>query len=400
MVSMHTSPAASAGTGDAGGMNVLVLSIAAELAARGIEVDLLTRASSTPSSRSIADGVTLHELPAGPPGPLPKSGLVGLADEFGEAVANLGRIGSGYDVLHAHYWLSGIATLPVAIELGIPFVQSFHTLAAMKNRSLAAGQAPEPESRVLSEMFLANQAGAIVAGSAAEASALIDSVSAPADRVWVVPPGVDTQLFRRDRALIADAAVRAGLRIADGRPVIAVAGRVQPLKDQELAIRTLAELRGMGGTAPVLVIAGESTPGDAGYLESLRSIATELGVDGDVRFAGALGREELADLLAVASVTMVPSLSETFGLIALESAASGTPVVGFRGTGLVESVAHGRSGLLVATREPRDWAHTLLELLENPMVLDRLSRDARTHAERYTWGATTTALLNIYGGLS
>lgn len=399
MVSMHTSPIADAGTRDSGGMNVLLLSVAAELASRGVEVHLLTRAEGEPVVREISDGVQLHELSAGGPGPIDKAALPVVADEFGESVAELGRAGGGYDVIHAHYWLSGIATLPVAIELGIPFVQSFHTVAAMKNRTIAPGQEPEPEARLRSEMFLATQANALLAGSASEATALIDDVGAPAERVWVVPPGVDLGLFRADRALAASESVRRELGIGIGRPIIAVAGRVQPLKDQALAIRALAELHVLRGWAPVLVIAGESTPGDAGYLASLRALSVQLGVGDDVRFAGALSRERLADLFAAASVTILPSHSETFGLVALESAASGTPVVGSRNTGLVESVAEGESGLLIDTREPRAWAEAVTALLDEQGARGRMSATARHHAEGYTWAATAAAMLGVYASL-
>jgi D-inositol-3-phosphate glycosyltransferase len=399
MVSMHTSPTATAGTGDAGGMNVLLLSTASRLAARGVLVDLLTRAVGEPRVSGLSEGVTLHELSAGGRGPLPKNGLVAVSDEFGEQVADLaGRRGSAYDVIHAHYWLSGIATLPVALELGIPFVQSFHTLAAMKNETLAPSQEPEPEIRARSEMYLAGQARAIVAGSAAEATALIDGVRAPADRIWVVPPGVDTDLFRPDRASAADS-VRSGLGIAPSRPLVVVAGRVQPLKGQDLAVRALAAMPPLRGAAPVLVIAGETTPGDDGYLRALRESAVELGVDTDVRFVGGLDRESLADLLASAQVTLVPSWSETFGLVAVESAASGTPVIGYRGTGLVESVADGRSGLLLDSRDPRVWGSALAGLLDDPAALGTLSISARDHAEGYTWGSTATALLGLYASL-
>ena len=229
MVSMHTSPTAVAGSGDAGGMNVAVLAIANGLASRGVQVDLLTRASASPSVTEVSDGVTLRELAAGPAAVLPKSALPAVADEFGEAVAALARSADGgYDLIHAHYWLSGLATLPVALEQGIPLVQSFHTIAAMKNRALAPGQEPEPELRVRSEMYLANQAAAIVAGSAAVVENLIDDVRAPADRIWVIPPGVDVELFRPDRAVGAGQRVRAKLGLAEGRPVLVVAASQRP----------------------------------------------------------------------------------------------------------------------------------------------------------------------------
>jgi D-inositol-3-phosphate glycosyltransferase len=401
MVSMHTSPLATAGSGDAGGMNVWLLATATQLAVRGVQVELLTRASGAPSVIEVSDGVTVRELQAGPAHPIPKGQLPDVADEFGEAVARLARgAGPHYDLIHAHYWLSGIAALPVALELGVPLVQSFHTLAAMKNATLAPGQSPEPERRLRSEMFLANQASAIVANSAAEVASLIDDSRAPADRIWVIPPGVDVSLFRPDRGLSADARVRLAFGIAADRPIVAVVGRIQPLKDQELAIRTLAELHALRGWAPVLVVAGAESPDESAYSSGLRSLASELGVAADVRFVGALSREETADLLAIASVTLVPSHSETFGLVALESAASGTPAVGYLGTGLAEAVSDGVSGVLVDSRDPREWAAAIAMLQSDSAVLDRLSQSARQHALGYTWAASATALLGVYGSLT
>jgi D-inositol-3-phosphate glycosyltransferase len=399
LVSMHTSPAAQPGSGDAGGMNVVLRSLASELARRGVEVELLTRSPGAASERQLEPGVVLRELAAGATGPLPREGLAEASDAFGEAVAVLaGRRGSRYDLIHAHYWLSGIATLPVALELGLPFVQSFHTLAAMKNLLAGPDSPPEPERRIRSERYLASQANAIVAGSAVEATFLVDEVRAPADRVWVIPPGVDIELFRPDRG-DAEARVRDELGIVAGRPLLVVAGRVQPLKDQELAIRALAELHALRGWAPVLVIAGEATPGDEGYAERLRALAVELGVAQDVRFVGALDRERLADLLAAASLALLTSHSETFGLVALESAASGTPVVGFRGSGMIESIAEGRSGVLVDSRDPRRWAEATAALLDDPQALARMSATARDHSLGCTWAASATALLGVYGSL-
>lgn len=396
LVSMHTSPAAIAGTGDAGGMNVVIRGAARELARLGVAVDLLTRADGAPSTRELFPGVTLRELAAGSPGVLRKEQLPAATDAFGEAVAELAREGAGYDVIHAHYWLSGLATLPVAIELGIPLVQSFHTLAAMKDRTAAPGSAPEPEQRALTERYLANQAAAIVAGSAAEVESLIDDVRAPADRIWVVPPGVDVERFRPMRPEGADLELRGALDIAADRAVIAVVGRIQPLKDQELAIRSLAAMRGV---RPVLVIVGEPTPGAERYDHDLRMLAAELGVSADVRFSGALDRERLAELFALSDLTLVPSRSETFGLVALESAASGTPVLGFRGTGLVESVAEGVSGVLIDSRDPERWARSIEALLADRAGLDRYAVTARDHAEGFTWTAMAAALLGVYAGV-
>ncbi|MEO7123018.1 MAG: glycosyltransferase, partial [Lacisediminihabitans sp.] len=354
----------------------------------------------SPVVTEVAEGITLHELAAGPTGALPKSALPSVADEFGEAVATLARSADGgYDLIHAHYWLSGLAALPVALEQGIPLVQSFHTIAAMKNRHLAPGQEAEPELRVRTEMYLANQAAAIIAGSAAVVTNLIDDVRAPADRIWVIPPGVDVELFRPTRAVSGGKRMRAKLGLAKGRPVIVVAARIQPLKDQELAIRAFAELRALNSVPCVLVLSGTETPGDEAYGRMLRTLAASLGVADDVLFPGTLSRPDLADLFAMASLTLVPSHSETFGLVALESAASGTPAVGFSGGGLVEAIADGFSGVLVESRDPREWASVIALLLSDQSELERMQFSARHHALGFTWGATTTALLGVYSSL-
>jgi D-inositol-3-phosphate glycosyltransferase len=396
MVSMHTSPAALPGIGDAGGMNVSILALACHLARRGVEVDLLTRATAAPAERELADGVVLRALAAGPAAPLAKNRLVDVADEFGEAVATLaGRSTPRYDLIHSHYWLSGLATLPVAIELGLPFVQSFHTLGAMKNSSLAPGDEPEHEGRLRGEAFLANQADAIVAGSAAEVGTLIDDLRTPPERLWVITPGVDTELFTPGRAR-NEAAIRAHLELPPERPLLVIAARVQPLKDQELGIRILSELS-MVDPSPILVIAGEAA--DPVYRERLQQAAVMHGVEGDVRFVGALAREALADLLAAAEATLVTSHSETFGLIALESAASGTPVVAYQGTGLLESVSDGESGYLVDSRDPADWAAAILQHRADGARVASMRRSARVFAEGFTWATAAASHLALYESL-
>jgi D-inositol-3-phosphate glycosyltransferase len=397
MVSMHTSPTAAPGTGDSGGMNVAILGVAAELAIRGVEVDLLTRAARSPQTTTLLPGVTLRELAAGPSGPLLKDRLVEVADEFGEEVARLARAGT-YQLIHAHYWLSGIAVLPVALELGLPFVQSFHTLAAMKNRLAGPGTRPESERRERSEMYLAAQANAIIVSSTAEADEVIDLVGARADRTWVIPPGVDLALFTpRDAA--SARAVRARLRLDPMRQLVVIAARVQPLKGHELAIATIAELKSRRENPPLLVIVGEVTPGDENFADMLQALAVDLGLADDVVFAGALHRDALAELLAAATATIIPSFSETFGLVALESAAAGTPVIASRVGGLVDAVDDGITGLLLSGRDAVDWADALALVLDDVGLRGAMARAGRAHAERFTWGAAATSLLGVYSSL-
>ncbi|MCU1543521.1 MAG: hypothetical protein JWM50_1386 [Microbacteriaceae bacterium] len=376
-------------------MNVAILGLASELAGRGVAVDLLTRATGLPAATIIAPGVTLFELDAASPGVVAKDDLSTVADEFGEAVALLaGRESSPYDIVHAHYWLSGLATLPVAIELGIPFVQSFHTLGDMKHRAMPGGSLGDSERRARTESYLATQADAVIASSTAEVESLIELVGAEPDRVWIMPPGVDTTLFT-PRATAGDA-VRRRLAVEPDRALLAVVGRVQPLKAQGLAVRVLAALP---APRPVLVIAGEPTPGAEEYGAEVRDLARELGVDGDVRFVGALSREGVAELLSAAAVTLVPSHSETFGLVALESAASGTPVVAQRVGGLTESVSDGESGLLVDSRDPAEWARAVSLLLDDPLLYADFSASARRFAEGFSWAASVSVLLDVYGSL-
>ena len=267
MVSMHTSPDAQPGATDAGGMNVTILETALQLGARGVTVDLITRSSGAAGSRQVAPGVTLHALRAGVAAAMPKGSLATVTDEFGEAVAQLSR-SAHYDVIHSHYWLSGIATLPVAIELGIPFVQSFHTLGVLKNGADIPHAALETDRRLWSERYLATQADAVIAVSASEASTLIDNVGAPASKLWVIPPGVDKNTFT---PILKSSAVTAHafLGVPTERPILTVVGNIQPLKGQELAIRALAAMR---GPRPILAIVGEPALGADGYFSELREL--------------------------------------------------------------------------------------------------------------------------------
>lgn len=398
MVSMHTSPAEQPGTADSGGLNVSILGLAAELSIRGVEVDLITRARGVATTTELLPGVTLLEFPAGPLGRIDKSGLAAVTDEFGEALAALARrVPGGYDIIHAHYWLSGIAGLPVALELGIPLVQNFHTVEVMKAAAMASAGG-EPTIRARSEVFIGRQADAVIAGSSAEATVLIDEVGVPANRTWIIPPGVDLRLFA-PRPEHVQAALRSVLKLESERPLLVLAGRVQPLKGHELAIRALAEVKSLREVRPVLVIAGESPPGDEHFEADMRALAAELGVGPDVRFVGALGREVLAELFAAASLTLMPSFSETFGLVALESAASGSPVIGYRGDGLVESIDDGFSGVLIDSRDPQHWAAVIGGMLDNDERRSAMGLSARAHAEKFTWAAAAASLLGVYAGL-
>ncbi|WP_206446169.1 glycosyltransferase [Agrococcus sp. KRD186] len=390
VVSMHTSPADRPGKGDAGGLNVLVLESAMALAARGNRVDIFTRSSGAPHTESLAPGVALHALETGG-GIVRKHELPNLADEFGDQLQRFAfAADEPFDVIHAHYWLSGLAALPVALSLGMPIVQTFHTLAEEKNRRIGDDDRPEPERRLLTERYLANEVDAIAAVSRAEVDVLCDGVGASAERVWLVPPAVDTMLFQpAPLAARMDVRARLGVRPEDG--LVVCVGRVQPLKGQELAVRMLQHLPGA-----VLVLAGDATPGSERYLESLHDLARDLGVEGRVRHIGSLDREALAQLLDAADVVVVPSRTESFGLVPLEAAASGTPVVASRVGGLVESVIDGETGILVDGRDPMDWAQAVGSILEDDDLQVEFGLAGRRAASRRDWQDVALELEAVY----
>ncbi|WP_072313005.1 glycosyltransferase [Agrococcus sp. Marseille-P2731] len=390
VVSMHTSPADRPGKGDAGGLNVLVLASAMALAARGNRVDLFTRSAGAERIESLAPGVTLHSLDTGG-GIVRKHDLANLADAFGDRFERLALAApQPYDVIHAHYWLSGLAALPVSLSLGMPIVQTFHTLAEEKNRRLGDGDRPEPERRLLTERYLANQVDAIAAVSRAEVDVLCDRVGAAAERVWLVPPAVDTTLFQPGPlATRMDVRARLGVRPEDG--LLVCVGRVQPLKGQDLAVRMLQHLPGA-----VLVLAGDATPGDERYLDGLHDLARELGVERRVRHIGSLEREPLAQLLDAADVVVVPSRTESFGLVPLEAAAAGTPVVAARVGGLLESVIDGETGILVDGRDPVDWAVAVGAILDDDDLQVELGLAGRRAACRRDWQDVALELEQVY----
>ncbi|GAA1426464.1 glycosyltransferase [Agrococcus citreus] len=390
VVSMHTSPADRPGKGDAGGLNVLVLESAKALAARGHHVDVFTRSAGAPHSEALAPRVTLYALETGG-GVVRKQELPNLTDAFGAELERAALAASdSYDVIHAHYWLSGLAALPVSLSLGIPMVQTFHTLAEEKNRRLADGERPEPERRVLTERYLAGEADAIAAVSRAEIDVLCDGIGASAERVWLVPPAVDTVLFQpAPVGSRAEVRARLGVRLDEG--LVVCVGRVQPLKGQDLAVRMLEHLPGA-----VLVLAGDATPGDERYLESLHDIARAIGVEGRVRHIGSLERPALARLLDAAEVVVVPSRSESFGLVPLEAAASGTPVVASRVGGLMESVVDGETGVLVDGRDPAEWAQVVGAILDDADLQLELGLAGRRIVSRRDWRDVAQELEVVY----
>ena len=382
LISLHTSPDDDPGTGDVGGMNVAVRATALELGELGHTVDIVTRrtAPEQASVHAIAPHVTMHHLTAGPVERRIKGEHEDFIAEFGTALDAFGSV----DILHSHHWFSGMAALDVARRRGIPHVQSFHSIAADVSTPLSEGERPESPGRMRGEALLARESDAVIAVSAAERDTIVNRLGAAPSRVVVVHPGVDSTLFF---PLEAPAAAHPGY--------VVVAARLEPLKGLDLAIAALAALP--AADRPDLVIAGGPTTGHESYPAELRTLAEQAGIT--VRFVGPQSRTDLAALLRGARMLLVPSHSETFGLVALEAAASGIPVVAMRSGGLVEAVEHGTTGLLIDTRDPVVWSDAVSQLLADPTLASALGTAGRQRALEFPWRATALHTLDVYAGL-
>jgi D-inositol-3-phosphate glycosyltransferase len=402
-VSVHTSPLEQPGTGDAGGLNVYVVEVAKRLAERGVEVDIFSRAVSRdqPQVAELAPGVLVRHLPAGPFEDLDKSELPGQLCQFTfellrtEAAHAPGR----YDLVHGHYWLSGQVGAVAKERWGVPLVQSMHTLGKVKNAALARGDAAEPELRLRGEAEVVANADRLVANTDDEAEQLICQYDADPARVTTINPGVDLAVFRPGSR--AEARRELGLP-ADG-VVLVFAGRVQPLKAPDIVLHAAAQLIAADpALASQLTVAFVGGPSGTGRQDpdGLVQLAAQLGLSAVVRLEPPCPQRELARWYRAATLVMVPSYSESFGLVAMEAQACGTPVVAAAVGGLRTAVRHGHSGILVDSHDPGHYARAVRELIAAPRTLARLAHGAREHASRFGWSATVDDLLQLYAAVT
>ena len=399
MLSAHTSPLEQPGVGDAGGMNVYVLELSRQLALRGIEVEVFTRATSRHQAASVEaeGGITVHHVPAGPFEGLTKDDLPAQLCNFVRDVLRV-EVERGpryFDLVHSHYWLSGQVGTVAAERWGVPLVHSMHTMAKVKNARLADGDRAEPAGRIAGEEEIVRLADRLIANTEEERRELVQLYAADPQRVEVVHPGVDLDVFvpgRRDAA-------RAELGIAPDTHLVLFAGRIQPLKAPDVLVRAVAELLrrdpSRRSRLELAVVGGASGSG-LDHPTALTDLIADLGLADVVRLVPTVTQPELAQWYAAADVVGVPSHNESFGLVAIEAQACGTPVVAARVGGLSTAVADEVSGLLVDGHDPRDYADALARLLDDPTLRHEMGLKAVAHASGFGWDVTAERTLDVY----
>ncbi len=398
-LSVHTSPLDQPGAGDAGGMNVYIVEVSRRLAAQGIAVEIFTRATSSdlPPVVEMAPGVTVRHVIAGPYEGLGKNDLPAQLCAFTSGVLRAEAMHEPgyYDLIHSHYWLSGQVGWLARDRWGVPLIHSAHTLAKVKNALLADGDPPEPRARVIGEEQVVAEADRLIASTDQEAGDLITLYAADPDRVHTIAPGVDLDRFSPGDV----AAARAAVGVPADAVVLLFVGRIQPLKAPDVMLRAAARLvqddPDLARRLRVLVVGAPSGSGLDAPL-ALSELAAGLGISEQVRFAPPVPPDRLADYYRAADVTVVPSYNESFGLVALESQACGTPVVAAAVGGLTTAVAAGRSGLLIPGHDPADYAAAVRRIVDDPAFARDLSAGAVAHSADFSWDRTAAELITAY----
>ena len=388
---VHTSPLEQAGQGDAGGMNIYVVETAKKIAEQGVPVDIFTRAEKDGVEELIelASGVEVHHLEAGPVSKLSKEELPAHIGALMSAFQRhqLGKPHNYYDIIHSHYWISGQLGWMISERTGVPLVHTMHTTAKVKNLSLADGDTREPLIRELGEQQLVDNAEALIVNTDSEGAALVSFYGASPDKVHVVTPGVDLEQFN------------VGEKKKKDKFTITFVGRIQPHKGPEVLVKAVGEiLRSWPELRSklALVIMGDNSGSGHNELEKLKNLAKFLQVEDVIHFIPPVKRSDLPDWFRTSDLVCVPSYSESFGLVALEAQACGTPVVASAVGGLRTAVADGISGVLVDGHDPIAWAATIAKLLIDPTRREMLSQGAIAHAKNFSWDMTAKKTLEVY----
>ena len=414
LVSFHTSPLATLGGKDTGGMNVFVRETARELARRNIEVDIFTRSQSAQSLRidpRIGPNARVINVPAGPEAPIPKQELARHVPAFAEWVCDFvsgererqspdSLRGPSYDAVHAHYWVSGLVADRLRKCWGTRFVQTFHTLAELKNQIAQRPQEMETEERLKSECYLCAAADRLTANTTVEERQLVHFYGAKSARIRIVPPGVDPSRFHT----IEQAYAKSVIGVPQPHRIVLFAGRIEPLKGIDTLFRAMALLRGQLPHPPfdnlcVIVIGGD--PSEQGRRDNeemgrLHELRSQLGLDDLVTFLGARDQETLQFYYAAADCLVMPSHYESFGMVALEAMACGTPVIASDVGGLSQLVKHNQTGLRVPSKDPNALASAIRKLLTDEARRRTMGHRASCAAEDYSWARIVDKLVAVY----
>jgi D-inositol-3-phosphate glycosyltransferase len=389
VLSFHTSPLTQPGSGDAGGMNVYVRELVSAMAHAGLDCTTYTRAwrDDLPEVVQVEPNHRVVHVPAGP-FDLAKEDLLDVVDMFTDRVAARIRAEGGVDVIHANYWLSGIAGHRLKHELGVPLVMTFHTFARVK----AEGGDPEPLHREQTELGIWGCTDTVCVSCTEEERQVRRLHGDPPGRVEIVPPGVDHAFFAPGD--------RGGARTALGwgdEPTLLFVGRIQPLKGLDVAVGALAELD--RPEVRLVVVGGASGAVGDGEVDRVLGMARDLGVEAQIELVAPQPHHLLSTYYRAANVVLVPSRSESFGLVALEAAACGVPVVASAVGGLLTLVDHGRTGFLVPDRDPVEFARDIARLLDEPLMAADMGVAAAARARRYTWSFAAARLRRTYADL-
>lgn len=401
-IAMHSSPLLQPGTGNAGGMNVYVDRLACTMANRGISVTTFTRRSDreTPDIVEVEPGYQVVHIDAGPPEPMSTGDLMPHVATFTAGVLDWIKANNAtFDLVHSHYWLSGRTGLRIKETYGIPLANSFHTLGKVKDLARADGESASSAERLLTEEEVIARSDCVIASTPYEFEDLLEHYGASPERLCVSPPGVDHDTFRPGDQWLARE--RLGLGVT---PIVLYAGRIQPHKGTSLAVEAYADLRATMnpdlGTPVLNIIGGASGIDGARELERCHDLATQHGVSDGVVFVDAIPHEILADHYRAADVVIVPSRSETFGLVAAEAQACGTPVVASNTGGLAHVIAPSDSGLLVNPDDPKAFATAMRAIIEHHGFAKRLSEGAVAFSQRFSWDATALRMIELYEGIT
>jgi D-inositol-3-phosphate glycosyltransferase len=391
MLSVHTCPLAALGGKETGGMNVYVREVSRELGRMGLDVDVFTRSQNPEIERvvQLAPGVRVVHLPAGPEAPMPREDIYRYLDEFVNAL-DLWRLRDGveYDLIHGHYWLSGVAGLRLRTRWGSPLLQMFHTLGQMKNSVARTADELEPELRIAAEGRIIAAADRIIAANPVEREHLAAYYGADRERVAVIPCGVDTELFTP----AAPAAAKARLGLPEA-PLLVYVGRLAPIKGLETLLESMALLP---ARPFLLIVGGDQDEPQNGHVAHLRRLVATLDLTDSVRFLGAQPQERLRLFYAASEATVMPSYYESFGMVALEAMACGSPVIASNVGGLTTTVRDGVTGFLVPDGDAAAFAGAIARVLADGDLRWRLGREAVRWASRYRWPCVAEAICREY----